>query len=210
MPHRILLADDHALVREGLRTMLQTAGFEIAAEAGEGRGAVQAALKSRPDVVLIDIAMPGLNGIDATRAILDGRPDTRVITLTMHVEDMYVVEALQAGARGYVLKSQGVEDLVRAIHEVMQGGIFLSPGVSHTLVEAVLAGSPLPHDPLTPRERETLQHIAEGLSTKQIAATMGISVKTAETHRSRMMSKLGIRSTAGLVRYAMRRGLAPA
>ena len=207
MPHRILLADDHAVLRDGLRALLEALDLEIVGETGDGREAVRMALETNPDVVVIDIGMPGLNGIDATRAILHERPDVRVVVLTVHAEDMYVVEALQGGARGYVLKTQCAEDLVRAVHEVMQGAIYLSPGVSSTLVEAVLAGSSLPHDPLTPREREVLQLVAEGMSTKEVAAAMGVSVKTAETHRSRMMSKLGIHNTAGLVRYALRRGL---
>jgi DNA-binding NarL/FixJ family response regulator len=210
MPHRILLADDHALLRDGLRALLEASDLRIVGEAENGREAIRLAREANPDVVVIDICMPVLNGIDATRAILRARPAARVIVLTMHEEDVYVVEALQAGARGYVLKSQCSADLVRAIDEVMQGAVYLSPAVSSTLVEAMLAGGPAPRDPLTPREREVLQLVAEGRSTKEVAAAMGISVKTAETHRSRMMSKLGIHHTAGLVRYALRRGLTTA
>jgi DNA-binding NarL/FixJ family response regulator len=210
MTHRILLVDDHAVLREALRALLEAAGFEVIGEAGNGRDAVRLAGELRPEVAVIDVAMPGLNGIDATRAILRESPATRVVVLTVHAEDAYLTEALQAGARGYVLKSQASADLIRAIEEVLQGAMYLSPGVSSTLVEAFLAGRPLPPDPLTPREREVLQLIAEGLSTKEIGAVLGVSTKTAETHRSRLMAKLGIHHIAGLVRYAVRRGLTQA
>lgn len=208
MTSRILLADDHAVLRNGLRAILEAADFEIVGETGDGREAVDLAFDRNPDVAVLDIGMPGLNGIDATREIVRQRPDIRIVILTVHVEDVHVVEALQAGARAYVLKTQCSEDLVRAIHEVSRGEIYLSPGVSTTLVETVIAGGALPHDPLTPRERQVLQLIAEGLATKEIAAALEISVKTAETHRSRVMAKLDVHNTAGLVRYALRRGLA--
>ena len=207
MQPRILLADDHAVVREGLRALLESTGFQVVGEAGDGREAVGLAAKLQPDVVAMDISMPDLNGIDAARSVLRAAEGTRVIVLTMHAEDSYVVEALRAGVRGYVLKTQAAADLVRAIHEVLRGAIYLSPAVSSTLVRAYLAGTPLPPDPLTPREREVLQLIAEGYSTKEAAARLGVSVKTAETHRTRLMNKLDIHDTAGLVRYATRRGL---
>jgi DNA-binding NarL/FixJ family response regulator len=208
MPLRILLADDHAILRDGLRALLEAAGYQIAGETGHGRETLRLVRELRPDVVVVDIAMPGLNGVDATRAIQRESPDTRVVVLTVHEEEAYVAEALRAGARGYVLKTQASADLVLAIEEAQRGGIYLSPRVSSSLVEAFRAGTPCPQDPLTPREREVLQLIAEGKSTKEVAAALGVSTKTAETHRGRLMSKLGIHHTAGLVRYALRRGLA--
>jgi DNA-binding NarL/FixJ family response regulator len=151
--------------------------------------------------------MPFLNGLDATRQILQGSHRTRTILLTVHTEDQYVLEALRAGVRGYVVKTQAAADLVRAIHDVSQGMVYLSPGISETVVQAYLANTELRPDPLTSREREVLQLVAEGKTTKEIAQHLGVSVKTAESHRSRIMDKLEIHETAGLVRYAIRRGL---
>ena len=207
MRPRILLADDHVVVREGLRALLEAADFQVVGEARDGLEILKLARTHKPDVTVLDIGMPGLNGVDASRELLREAPDMRVIILTMHAEEAYVVEALRAGARGYVLKTQAGSDLVRSIREVMQGAIYLSPGVSSAVVEAFLAGNSAPRDPLTPREREVLQLIAEGRSTKEVAGVLGLSVKTAETHRTRLMSKLDIHHTAGLVHYAIRRGL---
>ena len=207
MPARIVLADDHPVVREGVRSLLAAAGFDVVGQTSEGRETVEQVRQLSPDVAVVDVGMPGLNGVDATREILAGSPQTRVVVLTVHAEEVYVVDALQAGARGYVLKSQVGEDLVRAIQEVLRGALYLSPGVSSGLVDAFLNGGPLPPEPLTPRERDVLRLIAEGLSTKQVAAALGVSTKTAETHRARLMTKLGIHHTVGLVRYAIRRGL---
>jgi len=207
VPTRILLADDHLVVREGLRALLEAAGFKVVGEARDGREAIKLANMLEPEVTVIDIGMPGLNGIDACRELLRDLPDMRLIVLTVHAEDAYVIEALRAGARGYVLKTQAGSDLVRAIGEVTQGRIYLSPSVSSAVVQAFLAGSTSPSDPLTPREREVLQLIAEGRSTKEVAGILGVSVKTAETHRTRLMTKLDIHHTAGLVHYAIRRGL---
>ncbi len=207
MPIRILLADDHAIVREGLRALLEREGFEVVGEAGDGHEAIQGAERLRPDVAVLDLAMPLLNGLEAARTILRSLPQTRTILLTVHTEDQYVLEALRAGISGYVLKTQAKADLVQAIREVSKGGIYVSPGVSRTLVQAYLARADLPPDPLTPRERQVLQLIAEGKTTKEIARLLGVSVKTAEAHRTRIMAKLDIHETAGLVRYAIRRGL---
>ncbi|HEU5249019.1 MAG TPA: response regulator transcription factor, partial [Thermoanaerobaculia bacterium] len=160
-----------------------------------------------PDVAILDLVMPRLNGIDATRAIRGKCPEVRTIALTMHTEDQYVLAALQAGFRGYVLKSQAASHLVRAIQEVCRGEIYLSPAVSKVVVDAYLGRRSLPEDPLTQREREVLQLVAEGKTTKQIAHILGVSAKTAESHRTRIMNKLEIHDTAGLVRYAIRRGL---
>jgi len=207
MPIRILLADDHLVVREGLRSLLEVAGFKVVGEARDGREALKLARMLEPEVTVMDIGMPGLNGVDACRELLREVPEMRIIVLTVHGEDAYVIEALRSGARGYVLKTQAGSDLVRAIGEVTQGRIYLSPSVSSAVVQAFLAGSTSPADPLTPREREVLQLVAEGRSTKEVAGILGVSVKTAETHRTRLMAKLDIHHTAGLVHYAIRRGL---
>lgn len=207
MPTRILLADDHLVVREGLRSLLEAAGFKVVGEARDGREALKLARMLEPEVTVMDVGMPGLNGVDACRELLREVPEMRIIMLTVHGEDAYVIEALRSGARGYVLKTQAGSDLVRAIGEVTQGRIYLSPSVSSAVVQAFLAGSTSPADPLTPREREVLQLVAEGRSTKEVAGILGVSVKTAETHRTRLMTKLDIHHTAGLVHYAIRRGL---
>jgi DNA-binding NarL/FixJ family response regulator len=207
VPTRILLADDHLVVREGLRSLLEAAGFKVVGEARDGREALKLARMLEPEVTVMDIGMPGLNGVDACRELLREVPEMRIIVLTVHGEDAYVIEALRSGARGYVLKTQAGSDLVRAIGEVTQGRIYLSPSVSSAVVQAFLAGSTSPADPLTPREREVLQLVAEGRSTKEVAGILGVSVKTAETHRTRLMTKLDIHHTAGLVHYAIRRGL---
>ena len=207
MPIQVLLADDHQIVRQGLRAMLEHEGYKVVGEASDGREAIRMAETTHPDVAILDLAMPALNGLDAAREILRGSPRTKAILLTMHTEDPYVLEALRAGVSGYVLKTQAALDLIQAIREVTRGAIYLSPGVSKTVVDAYRNKSDLPPDPLSPREREVLQLVAEGKTTKEVAALLGVSVKTAESHRTRIMSKLGIHETAGLVRYAIRRGI---
>ena len=207
MPLRIILADDHLIVRQGLRSVLEQEAYTVLGEAGDGREALRLAQELRPDVAVLDLAMPLLNGLDAAREISRVSPQTKTILLTMHTEDPYVMEALRAGVKGYLLKTQAAQDLVQAIREVSRGAMYLSPGISRTLVEAYLAKSELPPDPLTPREREVLQLVAEGKTTKEVAVILGISVKTAESHRTRIMGKLEIHETASLVRYAIRRGL---
>jgi DNA-binding NarL/FixJ family response regulator len=206
VPLRILLADDHLIVRQGLKVLMQREGFEIVGEAADGQQAVRLARDHCPDVAVLDFAMPVLNGLDAAREILRSCPRTRVILLTMHTEDRYVHEALRVGVSGYVVKSQASADLVRAIREVSRDMTYLSPRVSRTVVQAYLAKSDAP-DPLTPREREVLRLVAEGKTTKEIAAILGISVKTAEAHRIRVMKKLETHNTASTVRYAIRQGL---
>ena len=203
----VLLADDHILVRQGLRSLLEREKIQVVAEASDGQEAIQLAETHHPDVAVIDITMPTLNGIDATRELIRSCPKTRVILLTQHEEEQYLHEALQSGARGYVLKSQVVNDLVHAIHQVSRGGFYLSPGVSQAVVEAYRSKSERPSDPLSSRERQVLQLIAEGKSTRDVASLLSISVKTAESHRARLMKKLDIHETASLVRYAVRRGL---
>jgi len=203
----ILLADDHLVVRQGLKVLLENEGFSVVGEASDGREALQLAQNLRFDVAVLDLAMPLLNGIDAGRAILQACPKTKVVLLTMHTEDHLILEALRAGIKGYVLKSKATEELVEAIQEVSRGRLYLTPGASETVVQAYLAKTELPPEPLSPREREFLQLIAEGKTTKEAAGVLGISVKTAESHRTRIMQKLNIHEIASLVRYAIRRGL---
>jgi len=207
MSCRVLVADDHVVVRQGLKALLEREKFEVVAEASDGHEATRLAGELAPDVAILDLAMPHLNGIDATRAIRERCPGVQTIALTMYTEDQYVLAALQAGFRGYVLKSQAASHLVRAIQQVCRGEIYLSPAVSRVVVDAYLGKKVLPEDPLTRREREVLQLVAEGKTTKQIAQILGVSAKTAESHRTRIMRKLEIHETAGLVRYAIRRGL---
>lgn len=207
MALRVLLADDHQIVRQGFRALLEREGFEVVGEAADGQEAVRLARAHCPDVAVLDLSMPQLNGLDAAREILKACPRTRIILLTVHTEEYQIVAALRAEIRGYVLKTQATDELVQAIREVAGGGTYLSPGVSRVVVEAYLAGSDLPRDPLTPREHQVLQLVAEGKTTKEVAALLGLSVKTAESYRARIMEKLDIHETAGLVRYAIRQGL---
>jgi DNA-binding NarL/FixJ family response regulator len=204
---RILLADDHAVVREGLQTLLEAAGWSVVAKAADGRQAVELATKVPADVAVLDISMPGMNGIESGRAMLRVRPLLKCVLLTMHAEEPYVLEALRAGIRGYVLKTQASSDLVEAIQTVVAGKTYLSPGISQAVADAMAAGWEPEPDPLTAREREVLQLVSEGRTTKEVASALGISVKTAETHRTRLMRKLNVHETAGLVRYAIRRGI---
>lgn len=207
MTLRILLADEQVISREGVRALLEREGFEVVAEVSDGREAVRLAATLQPDIAVLDPGLPVLNGLDATREIQRASPATRSIVLTVITDRQNVLEALRAGARGYVVRTQGAADLVLAIHEVARGAIYLSPSISGIVVEAYLSLSDAPSDPLTPRERQVLQLVAEGRKTREIADLLGVSVKTAESHRVRIMSKLGIRQTAGLVRYAIRQGL---
>jgi len=210
MSIRVVLADDHVLVRQGLKSLLEREKLQVVAEASDGQEAVRYSESLNPDIAVLDISMPMLNGIDAVREMSRSCPKTKTILLTQHEEDQYIREALEAGVRGYVLKSQAANDLVHAIHQVSRGQFYLSPGVSRAVVEAYRTKSQMPADPLTVRERQVLQLIAEGRSTKDVASLLGISVKTAESHRTRLMQKLDIHETASLVRYAVRRGLVQA
>lgn len=207
MPPRVLLADDHALVRQGLKALLEREGFQVAGEASNGEEVLRLVSSIRADVAILDIGMPLLNGLEAARELHKISREIKIIVLTRHDEEQYVIEALRAGVKGYVLKSQAATDLVEAIRQVCSGRIYLSPGVTHAVVDAYLSGAEVPSDPLTPRERQILQLVGEGKSTKEIANLLGISVKTAESHRGRLMRKLDIHETASLVRYAIRRGL---
>jgi two-component system, NarL family, response regulator NreC len=207
MPIRVLLADDHSLIRQGLRALLEKQGFQVVSEAADGQETVRAVEQTQPDVAIIDISMPILNGVDATRELKKSSPKTKVIILTQHDEEQYVTEALRAGVRGYVLKSQAADDLVQAIQEVGRGSVYFSPNISRALVDAYSSKNYVSTDPLSQRERQVLQLVSEGKSTKDIAVHLGISAKTAESHRARLMKKLDIHETASLVRYAIRRGL---
>jgi DNA-binding NarL/FixJ family response regulator len=205
---RVLLADDHAIVREGLRALLEReTDLRVVAEAQDGREAVQLAKETRPDVAALDLSMPVLNGLDAARQLVAWDRGPQPILLTVHAEDRYVLEAIRAGVRGYVLKKQAGADLVRAIRAVSEGGVYLSPGISAAVTAAIRNPTAAADDPLTPREREALQLIAEGKTTKEIASILGIRVKTADTHRSSLVRKLDLHDVASLTRYAIRHGI---
>ena len=209
MPIRLLLAEDHVMVRQGLRALLEQAGMVVIGEASDGPEALRLARAHPPEVAILDIAMPLLNGLETARRLREAVPQTKTIVLTMHTEEPYILEALQAGVVGYVLKTQAAVDIVQAIQTALQGGIYLSPRVTNAVVQAYLAGVTLSSDPLTSREREVVQRIAEGQTTKEIAAHLGLSIKTVVSHRINLMRKLDIHETATLVRYAIRRGLTP-
>ena len=207
---RILLADDHALVRAGMKSLLEsTEGFEVVAEASNGREAVRLARTIGPDIALLDIAMPELNGLDAARRLAAESPGVKVLILSMHADAGYVREAMQAGTAGYVLKDASVDELELAIRAALRGERYLDPRVSKHVIEGYVRGlqAEEPGPALTPRQREILQLIAEGRSTRDIAERLHLSVKTVETHRAQLMDRLDIRDVAGLTRYAIRIGL---
>jgi two-component system, NarL family, response regulator NreC len=206
MGMRVVIADDHAIVRHGLKNLLEREGCSVVGEASDGHEAVELTARLKPGLVILDSVMPKLSGLDAARAILQGAA-VRVLMMTTHATDRHALEALRVGVSGYVLKSTGLEALVEGIHEIEAGRLYLSDGISRLVLDTFLGRTePIP-DPLSPREQQVLKLIAEGSGTKQVAAALGVSVKTAESHRSRIMDKLGIRETAGLVRYAIRQGL---
>ena len=207
MPTRIVLADDHVLVRQSLKSLLEREGFQVVAEASDGQEALRHVESLQPDITVMDISMPILNGLSAAREMSRASPGTKTILLTQHDEGQYISEALDAGVKGYVLKNQVASDLLLAIRQVSRGQVYLSPGVSRAVMEAYQSKSEKSKNPLTLRERQVLQLIAEGKSTKDVATLLGISVKTAESHRTRLMRKLGIHEIASLVRYAVRQGI---
>ena len=209
---RVLLVDDHALVRAGMRSLLQDiADIEVVAEASDGAEALAAAEREQPDVVLMDIAMKGMNGLEAAARLRERRPEAKIVILSMHTSEEYVLLALRAGAAAYLIKDSATSELELALKCVMRGETYLSPAISRQVVDGYVqrVGVGAGPDPLTPRQREVLKRIAEGRSTKEIAFDLNLSVKTVETHRAQIMERLGIRDVAGLVRYAMRTGLVP-
>ncbi len=210
----VLLADDHTVVRQGFRLLLEAEpDIQVVGEAGTGRQAVQLAQTLRPDVVVMDIAMPLLNGLEATRQIVKELPATRVVVLSSYSDDEYVRQLAEAGTAGYLIKQTAAADLVKAIREARKGNAFFSPAITQRLVEqyrgTLAAGAPpgKSTDLLTSREAEVLQLIAEGKPNKQIAGVLGVSIKTVESHRQRLMNKLNIHDIAGLTRYALSRGI---
>ncbi len=205
-PVRLVLADDHLVLRQALKALLEQRGVQVVADEGDGRAAVDAVQRVNPDVVVLDVAMPVLNGVEAAREIGRIAPACPVILLSGLDDARFVREALKVGVKGFVQKSQGCDDLVRAIAEVREGRLYVSPGASQAIVDACATPESDSPSQLTPRERQVLQLVGEGKSTKQIATVLAISVKTAEFHRGRLMKKLNVHDTANLVRYALRKG----
>jgi DNA-binding NarL/FixJ family response regulator len=209
---RILIADDHEIVRRGIRALIENhPGWEVCAEASDGRDAVEKARELRPDLVLVDVSMPNLNGLDAARQILEIVPQTRVLILTMHESEQIVREVLEVGARGFLLKSDAARDLVSAIQALQRRTTFFTSSVAEMVLNGFLDrrgdSQKFTKDRLTPREREVVQLLAEGKSSKEVAVVLKLSVKTAETHRTNVMRKLELHSVADLVRYAVRNNL---
>lgn len=213
MPIRVLLADDHKMIRHGLRSLIKVEKeMEVIAEAADGQSAVKSANKLSPDVVVMDIGMPDLNGIEATRQITTRKQHVKVIGLSMHSDRRYVSQMLKAGASGYLHKDDAFEELADAIRTVMKGKTYLSPGIAKTVVDEYRRTALDKNDgtvftTLTDREREVLQNVTEGNTTKETAAALGVSIKTIETHRLKIMDKLNIHSIAELTKYAVREGL---
>lgn len=210
----ILLADDHQLVRQGLKALLENvSGMQVVGEAGDGLRAFEEAERLRPDVVVLDLMMPGMSGLEVTRKIAEQLPECRIVVLSMHADESYVLEALRNGASGYVLKAATGSELAQAIREVVAGRRYLSPPLSDRAIEVYLdkarSGSLDVYDTLSEREREVLQLAAQGLSNAEIAARLFISPRTVETHRAHLMRKLGLRSHVDLVRYAILKGIIP-
>ena len=210
---RIVLADDHTIMRNGLRLMLERQKeFQIVGEAGNGREALEVVHRAKPDVVILDIAMPLLNGIEAAKRIANDHPKTAVLILSMHADEGYILKALKAGARGYLLKDSAEADLIGAVRAICAGKAFFSPAVSKVLAEDYLRqvqqrGAEDPYDLLTARERELLQLVAELKPTKDIAAILGVSPHTVDTHRANLLQKLNLHSIPELILYAVRRGV---
>ncbi len=212
MTLRVLLADDHRIVREGLRALIDgQADMEVVGEARTGREAVRLARELAPDLVVMDVAMPDLNGVEAARQIVQANPEAKVLALSMHSDAQFVARMLEAGASGYLLKDGAFDELEAGIRQVTEGKTYLSPAITGTVVKDYVRRMGEPEaegvSPLSPREREVLQLLAEGLVSKQIAARLGLSVKTVETHRGRLMDKLGLRTVAELTKYAIRQGI---
>jgi len=210
MPIRAVLADDHTLVVQSLKSLLEREGIQVVGEAQDGQTLLQLAAELSPDVAVMDIGMPVLNGVDTARELKLASPKTKSILLTCHDADVYLMQALRAGVKGYVLKNQIASDLVHAIRLVCCGQMYLSSCMSSVVVNAYLSKTDLPDDPITSRERQVIQLIAEGKTTRDIASLLGISVKTVDSHRTRLMGKLDIHEVATLVLYAVRKGIVQA
>jgi DNA-binding NarL/FixJ family response regulator len=203
----VLLVEDHQVVREGLRALLRNEpDLEVVGEAADGADALRVVEQLRPDVAVVDVGLPGLSGVEVTRRLVRSRPEVQVVILSMHDDAPTVDRALRAGARGYVLKGSGVAALCEAVRTVRRGEVYLSPGVSEYVLQGYLRADAPEKDPLSEREREVLQLVAEGFTARQIAERLGLKPKTVENHRAAIMDKLGIHTTAGLVRYALRTG----
>ena len=207
MALRVVLADDHVIVREGLRVVLQAKGFQVAGEASDGAEAVDLCQKLRPDVAVLDISMPLMNGLDAAHAISKTCLQTKIVLLTVHTQERYVLQALHYGVTGYLLKENAADELVTALRAVCRGAIYVTSGVSHAVVQAFAEDEEDFRKVLSPSERQVLQLIAEGKSMKEIGALLGVSRGTADSHRANLMNKTGLHDTASLVRYAMSIGL---
>jgi two-component system response regulator NreC len=210
---RILLADDHTVMRAGLRLLLERhENFEVVGEAADGREAVEIASQQKPDVVVMDVAMPHLNGVEAARQILSRNPDIAIVMLSMHSDESYVLRSLKAGARAYLLKDSAEADLIAAIQAITEGRSFFSPGVRALLKEDYIYrlqkfGADDTYELLTAREREVLQLVAEGRSNKEVASLLGLSLYTVETHRTHILQKLNLHSVPELILYAVRKGI---
>lgn len=210
----IVLADDHHIVRQGVKALLESEpNLVVVGEAADGLKAVEITLRLKPDVLVVDLMMPGLNGLEVTRQVTKACTRTRVVVLSMYMNEPYVIEALQNGAFGYVLKESNISDLIRAVHEVSCGRHYLSPPLSERAMEAYLEktqNAPLDlYDTLTTREREVMHLVIEGCNSAEIASRLFISPRTAETHRASLMRKLGIRNQTELIKYALKKGLIP-
>ncbi len=202
-----VIADDHCMFRQAIRSLLEDEGFEVLGEASNGHEAVKLVARHSPQLALLDYGMPMLNGSFAAAEILKRSPDTQVVLLTMYDDETFALDAVRSGVRGYVLKEQAAQELVAALRQVLSGSIYLSPNISESVVTALLSKKEQPSDLLTPREKQVLQLIAEGKTTKDIASVLHLSVKTAESHRSNIMNRLNVHNVASLVRYAIRHGM---
>lgn len=202
-----VIADDHRMFRQAIRSLLEDEGFDVLGEAEDGHEAVKLVSQLSPQLALLDYGMPKLNGSFAAEEIQKRSPDTQVVLLTMYDDESFALEAIKSGVRGYVLKQQAAQELVAALRQVLSGSIYLSPAISEPVVKALVSKKEQPNDLLTAREKQVLQLIAEGNTTKDIAAMLHLSVKTAESHRSNIMNRLDVHNVASLVRYAIRQGM---
>jgi two-component system response regulator NreC len=211
MSIRILIADDHGVLRAGLRALLNAeVDFSVVGEAADGREALQLVREHRPDVLLLDVSMPGRSGIEVTQQVKQEFPDTRVLILTVHEDESLLQEAIRAGAAGYIIKRAVEAELINAVHAIWRGDLYIHPAMTRALLKSVQIPSPPaeePVEPLTPRERDVLRHIAQGYTNRQIADALQISVRTVESHRANLTGKLGLKSRVELVRYARQAGM---